>query len=89
MEGAFEVKDVKLLKYCEVVEHTKEHFVEVPLKLVHWAKNHQADELAQLASSLEEWTTQEIVARVDLLHLLEAHSLPEVWDWRQEFLDYF
>lgn len=32
IEGAFEVKDEKLWKYCEAVECNKEHFMEMRLK---------------------------------------------------------
>lgn len=68
VKGTFEIKDEKLRKYCEAVEHNREHFVKMQLKQVHWAKNHWANKLAWLASSFREWITQEIVAQVELLH---------------------
>lgn len=61
VEGAFEVKDEKLQRYCEAVEYSKDHFMEMQLKQVPRAENHQEDKLARLVSSLGEWITREIM----------------------------
>lgn len=88
VDGAFEVKDEQLQRYYKFVECSKEHFVEMQLKQVPHAKNNQADELAHFASSLEDWTTLEVVAQVGLISLLDSDPISEKLDWRQPFLTY-
>lgn len=83
------MKDIKCRKYYELVEKAKEHFIEVLVKQITHAENQRVDELAQLAISLCDWTTREVISQVELLPQTEVLVETTMEDWRIEFILFF
>ncbi|XP_070056847.1 uncharacterized protein [Nicotiana tomentosiformis] len=94
VNGTFEVREERIQRYLDMLQVTFHRFKEWTLQHVPRHQNSEADDLANLRSSVEDnefslGAVMQLIRSVVEEGHTEINSTSLTWDWRNKYIEYF